>query len=338
VVRLLPTAPTRTPPANTIQFVRTSAADDREINAALVSRPSVQRALGGGGVIAPLPGILRQVTETGEVVQLKAIAGRGLPLVYDRARRLFRGTILLGVEDVAGQQRPLSVPVLFQVLNADSADPMDTSFDHTSPPYKVVSVTLSAVRPVRVLSALIPDGGVDVALQLSPTLEIEAGHGALEGFGLEATQVNISLSGVPRLRGRAVTLHTDAGYVEPTLVRLDDQGNASVMLRSGSPGTAHIRASTPGIEPADTTVYFRLPWPTVLASLFGGIVGGFVAGRRKRALAVAVAWGLLGWICYTAGINFSSYTPSVTVGLAVVVAMSFIFAIIGSAILAHPQQ
>ena len=227
-------------------------------------------------------------------------------------------------------------PVVFQVLDADSADPAETSFQSTSPPYKIVQVTVSAVRPVQVLSTLIPDGGVNLALRLNPMLTVEAGHGAIDGFGLETTSVNISLLGIERPGGRVVTLRTDAGYLDPTRVQLDEQGNASVTMRSGSAGTARITATTAGVESAQTLVQFNLPWITLLASLFGGLAGGFVRARgrpRGRALAVAAVWGLIVFVCYAVGINLLPFTPSVTIGAALVFAVSALGALFGPALL-----
>lgn len=337
-VRVITAPPDQPPPANAIQYVRTSRALDREIEAALVSQPAIREAIGSTGLIAPLPGILRQADANGNEVQLKAFALRGRPLVYDAAQRVYRGTIILGVaEIVAGRpQRPLTTPVVFQILNADSADPTETSFDRTSPPYKEVRLTLSAVRPVQVLSALIPDGGVDIPLQLNPSLAVEVGHGAIDGFGLETTQVNISLIGVNQPAGRVVTLHTDAGYLDPTRVQLDERGNASVTMRSGSVGTARITATTPGVERVQANVDFRFPWLTLAASIFGGLAGGFVRARgrsRGRALAVAAVWGLIVFVCYAVGINLLPFAPSVTIGAALVFAVSALGALFGTALL-----
>jgi hypothetical protein len=337
-LRVIPTVPNRRPPANAIQYVRTTRALDREISAALVSQPAIRNAIGSNGSIATLPGILRQTDAAGNAVQLKAFAIAGRPLVYDAAQRVYRGTIILGITAIVPRPEPLplTAPVVFQVLDADSADPAETSFQSTSPPYKIVQVTLSAVRPVQVLSTLIPDGGVNITLPLNPMLAVEVGRSAIDGFGLETTPVNISLLGVERPGGRVVTLRTDAGYLDPTRVQLDENGNASVAVRSGSVGASRITATTPGVESAQTIVQFNFPYLTLLASIFGGLAGGFVRARgrpRGRALAVAAVWGLIVFVCYAVGINLLPFTPSVTIGAALVFAVSALGALFGPALL-----
>lgn len=341
-IRVIPTVPNRPPPPSTIQYVRTAPAIDREITrevtAALVRQPSIRAAIGSTGSIAPLPGLLRQADRAGNVFELKAFASGGRPLVYDAAQRVYRGTIIVGVTGIAPLLEPLQLPtpVVFRVLDADGAEPMETSFSSTDPSVRTVQVTMTAVRPVRVFSTLIPDGGVTIALQVNPTLAIEVGHGAIDGFGLEATQVNISLAGVARPGGRVVTLHTDAGYLDPTRVQLDAQGNASVTIRSGSVGTARITATAADVGSAETVVRFNFPWITLLASIAGGLAGGFVRSRgrsRWRALAVATVWGLIVFVCYAVGINLLPFAPSVTIGAALVFAVSALGALFGTALL-----
>lgn len=337
-IRVIRTDPSRPPPPNTIQYVPIRPAIDTEITAALLSQPSIRNAIGSTGSIAPLPGLLRQADSAGNVREFKAFASSGRPLVYDAAQRVYRGTIIVGITGIAGPLEPfqLATPVVFQVLDADSADPMETSFQSTEPSFRTVQVTLSAVRPVRVFSRLIPDGGVTIALRVNPTLAIEAGQGAIDGFGLETTQVNISLSGVAQPGGRVVTLHTDAGYLDPTRVQLDAQGNASVTIRSGSVGQAQITATTADVGRAQTSVQFNFPWITLLASIVGGLAGGFVRSRgrpRGRALAVAAVWGLIVFVSYAVGINLLPFTPSVTIGAALVFAVSAMGALFGTALL-----
>ena len=334
-VRVIPTLVDR-PMINTLQYVPTPRNLESEIRTSLISQSAIRAEIGTTGSLVTLPGVLRQADEAGNVVQFKAFAIAGRPLVYDAASRVYRGTITLGVTNILpGDPVSLAAPVVFQILDADSAEPAETRFESTSPPFKTVQITLSAVRPVQVLSALIPDGGVSISLRLNPMLSIEPGQDAIDGLGLEATPINISLLGVEHPGGRVVTLSTDAGHLEPTRVQLDEQGNASVTLRSGSVGTAHIRA-TVGADRAETTVRLNFPWVTLLASLLGGLAGGFVRSRglsKRRALAVAAVWGLIVFVCYAVGIKLLPFTPTVTVGVGVVFVVSALGALLGTGLL-----
>lgn len=326
VLKQIPTT-TRRPPRNSIQYVPTDdPAIDRDINNALASQQSIQGQLGSGGVITLLPGILRLVDGSGEEFQLKGVAMRSRGLVYDAALHQYRGSILLGLTDIVPNRpaRRLSTPVLFQIIGADHAEPAQVSVDRTNVPYQEIQLAMSASRPVRVVSDAIQDGA-EVDLPLEKSLTIEPGHTAIEGLGLGTTPINISLVGHPHPVGIVVTLHTDAGYLEPTRVRLDADGMASVTIRSDGLGGANIAATGPGLDRAETAIDFRPPYITFLASLIGGLVGGVIRSRgrlRVVTLMVAALCGLLICALYAVGINVLPFTPSVTVGATLVFAIS----------------
>lgn len=322
-----PVTTPRVPLHNSLQYVRTDNARlERELSTAIISQPQLQSRVEDSGAIAPLPGILRYTDSAGEAAQLKGFALISRRLAYDSAQRRYRGSIMLGLTDIVPGRpaRTLSTPVVFQVVGADSATPAYVQVTRTNPPYPEVELELAAARPVRVLSDAIQDS-IEIDLPLASSLTVEAGSTTIDGLGLGSTQLNISLAGVERPEGRAVTLQTDSGYLDSTLVRLDATGSASATLRSDGVRGARIVARTQGIAPAEASVDFRIPWLTFFASLIGGLAGGLIRARgrfRPLPLLVAALCGIVVFALYTGGINVLPFTLSVTVGATVVFAIS----------------
>lgn len=171
-------------------------------------------------------------------------------------------------------------------------------------------------------------------------LSADPANGSIEAWGLAATDINISVTGLDQPAGRAVTLRATSGYLSPTRVRLDDQGNATATLRSDQLGLARIMATSPGLKPAQAEVDFRLPYRTAIASLLGAFLGAMLrlltsarSDSFLRSLLAAILAGILIFACYAIGVNLLPFTPSVTVGLAFVFAVSGVGAYFGNLLL-----
>ena len=169
-------------------------------------------------------------------------------------------------------------------------------------------------------------------------LEVATCIGNIAGLGIETTKVMVSLNNAGNAAGRVVTLHVQpSGYLDNSRLILDANGTAMAELRSGSVGSAQIRATSPGLAPVTATVNYTLPWLTVLASILGGLLGGGANLLIKpdpnkgaaRRLAGATLWGVLVVAAYIIGINFLLFSPAVTLGALFVLAFSSIAAWFG---------
>ena len=341
------TVPSR-PIVARLEYVATPAVLDRQVAQALVGQNAIRKVIGNEGAILPFPGVLRQVEQSGEEIQLKAFGLSGKKLIYDAASKMFTGTIWLGVaEIVAGRPpRALVTPVDFEVLDADFAEPSQIRVERTGAPYKLVKLRLAAALDggtVMVASNLVPEP-IKLELPVSPALLVDAGQSAIEGLGLGTSEINVSLVGVAKPQGRVVTLRTSSGYLGASRLRFDENGMASTSIRSDGLGNAVITASSPGMAAVSADVAYQLPLITFLASIAGGLVGGFIRvgtrpPRRKwsafRLLIVAMLLGLLVFALYAVGVNVLPVKPSVTVGAALVFAVSGLGAFLGPGILKH---
>lgn len=326
-----------------LQLIRPDAATEAQLNRVLVAQAPLRQAVARGGRILPLPGIVRQLDESGGVTQLKAFVLVARRLAYDAGRGLFVGSIRIGVSDIVPRSsRDLGSPITFSVIDAEEAEPSEVQVVRTNA-LTEISVRVAAApgggATIRIASDLAPDG-TSVTLPLMQRLSADPANGSIEAWGLAATDINISVTGLDQPAGRAVTLRATSGYLSPTRVRLDDQGNATATLRSDQLGVATIMATSPGLKPAQAEVDFRLPHRTAIASLFGAFLGAMVrlltsarSDSFLRSLLAAVLAGILIFACYAIGVNLLPFTPSVTVGLAFVFAVSGVGAYFGNLLL-----
>ncbi len=339
-VELDPEQAREAPRRNEIQRVPTSRQLDQEIANALAARPAINQFISAGGELQVMPDVLRQINESGEVVQLKAYALIARPLAYNPASGMFTGEIGLGVTDIVPgrPRRELSTPIHFEVIGAHEADPVLVRVAATTPPHPRVRVTMTAAGAIRVASDLIPQG-VGLDMPLAPALSMLSGSTSIEGWGLGKTDINISLTGLSEVQNRFVNLRATSGFLEKTRVPLDENGNATVSIRSDQLGTAVITATTPGYQRAETQIAFRFPYTTLMASLLGGLVGagirvfaraGLTGKRVVFALLGGVLVGTLIFALYAVGVNVLPVTPTVTVGAVLVFAISGLGAFLGS--------
>lgn len=320
--------------------------EERQIEQAVTQR--LQTSAPGVRVV-PLPGVVSQVAKDGREVQLKPFALPGQPLTYQPQRRMFEGSIRVGVADVFDQTegKPLSAPVTFQVLEGDMAQPDSIALAATSPPHQTILVRAPSPGPsvtVHIASRFDPQGTA-VTLPVRPTLLVRPERAEIQGYGLETTRVHIAAFGLANPQGRVVQLAAaPSAFFEPSKVTLTDQGTAEALLRSDGAGRVTVTASAAGLDPGSTTVDFAPPGRTLIAGLAGGLLGGFLRlvpalrrglrmSRLILGLGAAVATGLLVFILYIVGVNVLPVEPKVTVGTAFVLAVAALGAWFGTGLL-----
>jgi hypothetical protein len=167
----------------------------------------------------------------------------------------------------------------------------------------------------------------------------------IQGYGLETTVVHIESVGLEKPAGRRVQLGAKpSAFFEPAAAQLSQDGTATVVLRSDSPGPVTITASAPGLAAGSATVVFLWPLQTLVFGLIGGLVGGLLRllprGRRIAArqfvvgLVVAVLTGFLVFFLYAVGVNVLPVEPKVSVGAVLVLVVAALGAWFGTGLLA----
>jgi hypothetical protein len=350
-----PAAPAE-PPATTVppkvEIVRTDSADEALLRRAIAGHSSLQPALNSeGSSIITLPGLV-QITEAGgNALQLKPFILVSQPLQREPNGQ-FAGELLIGVSEVAAtnEARDLPTPLMFQIAGTTKSDPERVVLDTTSPPFRRVKVWLNAAQGAAarlLVLSLLDKGGTPIEVPVAPALDVDTASASIEGWGLETTKVEVSISNQSNAANRRVTLHVaPSGYLDRSVLKLDQDGAAEAELRSDGVGTAVIRATSSGFAPASARVTYRLPVRTLGASMAGGLLGSlvsFMVGPRRRKprwvpVVGAALFGVLVFALYVVGINLLPLQPKVTVGAAFVFAVSALAGWLGPRISAWTRK
>ena len=239
---------------------------------------------------------------------------------WDAAQQVFRGTLLLAIEDSLrrSESRPLPTPVRFAlVADADTVDPDQFAFEHTNLPLRRVElVSRRALDSVRVqLVADFDVAGVDVWVPVEPAMRIETTPRRIAGWGLGTARVVVHMLGTTPDTSRSASVTASGGELDAIDIPFGRSGIATTQLRSQGGGTATLMASAPGFGEATTAIDFVLPWLFLVAALVGGVAGGSLAalqaerkeGQRRQWAEYAlkgVLAGVIGAVAwYGLGVN-----------------------------------
>jgi hypothetical protein len=270
------------------------------------------------------------VTPNGDEIRFRPIIETSGGLLVSRDARRFKGLIYVGLRDNKDPAAayPLPQPISLLVSGqADQLTPRQLTINHTNLPFAEVTVE-SQDPPDTVEFTLVANGTTERATVslpvVRPQLVVSPARGRIQGLGLETSTVNVRAVGVANPAGRVVSLSSDLGSLEPSELTLNDQGTASAVMRSVSIGTATIRALSPPLKPAAEPIVFSWPITLVLASVFGGVAGAFLARLQKSGMpktksvpTVVVRGTITGVIVvalYAVGVNVLPIHPSANVG------------------------
>lgn len=329
-----------------LQLVRTSPAEERLLTGAIANNEQLRTALASpASSLITLPGVVRMSKEGGSTLQLKPFIFVNQPFQRD-ATGLFKGELLIGVAEISdtGETKELPTPLLFQIVGAAKSDPARVLVDSTSPPFRTVDVWLNAVQGAMaklLVVSVFDHSGTQVAVPVATELDIDTGSGNIAGLGVEATKVMVSLNNAADAAGRVVTLHVQpSGYLDNNKLILDAKGTSDAELRSGSLGTAQIRATSPGLAPVTATVTYYFPFLTIAASILGGLLGAGVSlltapadtKSTVRRLLGSAGFGLIVFVAYVIGVNLLPFRAEVSVGALSTFALSALGAWLGPSI------
>ncbi|MDP9203796.1 MAG: hypothetical protein M3P26_17975 [Gemmatimonadota bacterium] len=280
-------------------------------------------ALGTAGAIGSrtidtlvvLPFTYVGVAKDNRPVHLQPAIIRDLPLRYQPDAGVFRGSLLVGLQDSLApairKEIGGAIPLTFASDGAaDSISPNKVQIGYTN--YPLESVIVIARNPldsvsVRVIPQFDPRGTV-VWLPVNPALVIDAPEKA-SGFGIETVTFLVRVIGASLKDSLPVTLAVDQGSLKEDRVMVGPAGSATVHLRSKGTGPAKITATSPGLNRATATIQFGWPISFLLAALLGGALGGATKHVRRidrqdsglpKSILVGVLIGLLVAVAYYA--------------------------------------
>jgi hypothetical protein len=237
---------------------------------------------------------------------------------------------------------PVKEPVKIEIRSdkTKSIVPDKVSIDHLSIESTDVDLVAENVADsigVRVSTVSNPEGYV-AFLKVEPALEIFANRKELQGLGIEEAEIEVRLKGSNSADSAKVVFSPEKGTITPSSINVKYREPAIVTLRSQGLGHSKITASSSSLNSNSLEFAFDFPWAFLLASLIGGLFGGFVkflsSDKTKRSMQRIVIGGILtglivAAVYYGLGISVIGIKISALVNEIAVFALSALGAIVG---------
>lgn len=231
-----------------------------------------------------------------EVTYLQPVFNTDKLMHYDAEASDFVGSIYILLEDPAAptQQRTLAEPIVMEVRSSvDVVNPATIRFQHTNIPSQTVifrdknprdSISIRLITPTN-------NEGYEMSLGVEPTLRMETKGRRLQGLGLQAIPVTLTLHG-GTLNGDSieVTLDVSKGSVTPAKVFVSADKSGIAWLRSENTGPATLTASS-AYGSVNRKFQFVFPSLFFIAALLGGFLGSLIYPIYQRSQSNPVPFG-----------------------------------------------
>ena len=263
------------------------------------------------------------------------------PLFFDADLNKFSGK--LGFLLMSDSDNAISIkePVNIEVRSDEikSITPDKLTIDHLSIPSTDIDLLADHVTDsisVRVATVSNPQGYI-AFLKVHPVLEISSNRKSIQGLGIQETEINVRIYGSKSSDSVKVVFSAEKGTIKPSSVNLKYNEPAKVLLRSEGLGKSKITASSSQSNSNPLVFDFNFPLYFLLASLFGGLLGGFVkyftSDKEKslqKIVIVAILTGLIvAAVYYGLGISLIGVKISAILNEIAVFALSALGAIFG---------
>ncbi|HET9215606.1 MAG TPA: hypothetical protein VFR18_01430 [Terriglobia bacterium] len=274
----------------------------------------------------------------------------GLHWQSERAR--FTGELLVGLMDRENPQAtgPLGVKIPVQLLAAPkSINPEALELDSIGD-FKAVNIDIEypdspfRVQLISRIDLDLPPADLQV---FRPQLQLTTAS-TIQGLGVQESDVTVTGVNTSLPPGQTLTLDLENGWLADRNVTVRQDGTASTRLRSNWLGQGTLRVVAPSMYQADPrTIQFTIPVRFIGATLFGGMLGGFIfvymlkgkESRRKRSHT----WDWIAGVIIGFGVTTMAYAgmklpefipmPAALTGEVAPFALSFICAAAGTTLI-----
>ena len=264
------------------------------------------------------------------------------PFTYNNSLRKFQsrmGFFFLRSDSLSAVDPIDPATVIITSTDLDSVSPRPLEIKHLNFPASDVDLlgdNLTDSVGIRVITSLNPQG-YQTFLKIKPVLEISTNRLSLQGYGVQKIPVEVRLIGSNSGDSVRVDLSASKGTVSPDAVTLRYNTPQTVYLTSEGTGKTLISAKSSNLESNDLHLSYDFPWYFLLASIFGGLLGGFAkyyVGRKRkfsmRPIIGGVLAGLIGAMGYYAlGISLLNFKLSAGLNEFAVLALSALFGYFG---------
>jgi hypothetical protein len=222
-------------------------------------------------------------------------------LEYNKVSNRYEGIFSIALVDdsrinMTSMQLEEPVPLQFSSARAEFV-PSSERVEHTNRynTIRIVDRSDNNPVPVKIITDFNMEGYI-THLAKMPALKIETPSRALQGYGVQAIPVRLSLQAYTGSDSVMVNLHTNLGSIETGHVYLKRDKPGTVMLKSEGAGHAVVSATAFGFTSDEENYTFVRPWIFIFFSVIGGFTGALVKylmRQEKGNIAPALLLGCL---------------------------------------------
>lgn len=222
-----------------------------------------------------------------EQVILQVLVDTMPVLEYNRLSNRYEGVFSVALVDdsrinMTSLELEDPVPLQFSSARAEFV-PASERVDHTNR-YNTIRIADRSDDnpvPVKIITDFNMEGYVTHLAKI-PALRIETPSRTLQGYGVQAIPVRVSLHAYTGSDSVLVNLDTNLGSVETGHIYLKRDKPGTVMLKSEGAGHAVVSATAYGFTPDEGEYNFVFPWVFIFVSVIGGFIGALVKYLMKQ--------------------------------------------------------
>jgi hypothetical protein len=208
-------------------------------------------------------------------------------LQYNASNGAYEGSFFVTLlEDSKTNLVPkeLEEPVKMQFSSVRAEfNPGFTAIHNTNLPSTAVHISDRSNEnpvPIRIATTFNPKG-YTTYLGKQPVIRIETPTRKMQGYGVQAIPVSISLQAYTGVDSVRVNLVAGKGSVEPDHIFLSSSRPGKVLLKSEGTGQATLTANAHLFTSDERIFNYVFPWMFILFSLIGGFLGALVKHLMK---------------------------------------------------------
>jgi hypothetical protein len=239
------------------------------------------------------------------------------PFQYDDIQKKFNATLgFFLMPDSGNSTGNILEPVYIEVVSNDVTviHPNHLQIPHLNLPssrIKLMADQLNDSAEIKVITTSNPDGYI-AYLKVKPTLEIFTNRSELQGYGIQKIPVEVRFLGSSSSDSVKVDFSVAKGSVKPNSIYVSYNKPSTIYLTSEGTGDAVLSAATNSVRSNNLHFTYKFPWPFLLFSILGGLIGGLAKyylkqGRKKFSFKPIIGGILIGFIgavaYYALGVN-----------------------------------
>lgn len=222
-----------------------------------------------------------------EQVILQVLVDTMPVLEYNRLNNRYEGIFSVALVDdsrinMTSLELEDPVPLQFSSARAEFV-PSNERVDHTNR-YNTIRIEDRSDDnpvPVKIITDFNMEGYITHLAKI-PSLRIETPSRPLQGFGVQAIPIRVSLQAYTGSDSVRVNLDTNLGSIETDHVYLKRDRPGTVILKSEGAGYAVVSAKAYGFTPDEREYIFAFPWVFIFVSVIGGFIGALVKHLMKQ--------------------------------------------------------